>query len=122
MPYRQGIRRPATHSAERTTRGHNWSRTPCHHPQRCLRAGLGGAWARDGCGRAITRAAEGAGIEAHITEHSGRRDLVSTGRKKGKRVEKLRKQGGWSPKSAVFWDYVDDGEKREDTATKGLGL
>lgn len=47
---------------------------------------------------------------------------VSTGRKMGKRVEKLRKQGGWSETSAVFWKYVDDGEKWEDAATEGIGL
>ncbi|MFD9633677.1 site-specific integrase [Streptomyces violascens] len=76
----------------------------------------------DGCGRATTRAAQQAGIEARITGHSGRRGVVTTGRKKGKRAEKLRTQGGWSPKSAVFWEYVDEGEKWEDAATEGIGL
>ncbi|MET7534762.1 hypothetical protein [Streptomyces goshikiensis] len=78
--------------------------------------------APDSCGRAMTRAAEQAGLEARITGHSGRRGVVTTGRKKGKRAEKLRAQGGWSAKSAVFWGYVDDGEKWEDAATEGIGL
>lgn len=76
----------------------------------------------DGCGRAITRAAQQAEIDAHLTGHSGRRGLVTTGRKKGKRVEKLRAQGGWSTKSAVFWGYVDDADRTEDAATEGIGL
>lgn len=34
---------------------------------------------------------------------------------------KLCKQGGWSPKSIVFWDYVDGSERWEkDTAAKGF--
>ncbi|MEV7616159.1 hypothetical protein [Streptomyces sp. NPDC089799] len=76
----------------------------------------------DGCGRAMTRAAERAGLEARITGHSGRRGVVTTGRKRGKRAEKLRRQGGWSAKSPVFWDYIDEGEKWEDAATEGIGL
>ncbi|MCB5169939.1 hypothetical protein LG634_34700 [Streptomyces bambusae] len=59
--------------------------------------------APDSCGRAMTRAAEQAGLEARITGHSGRRGVVTTGRRKGKRAEKLRAQGGSSAKSAVFW-------------------
>ncbi len=49
------------------------------------------------------------------------RGLVSTGRKRGKRAEKLRKQGGWAANSPVFWEYVDEGERCEDTATEGIG-
>jgi hypothetical protein len=76
----------------------------------------------DGCGKVTTRAAEQAGIEGRRTGHSGRRGLVTTGRKKGKRAEKLRTQGGWSAKSAVFWEYVDEGERWEDAGTDGIGL
>ncbi|MER5932479.1 hypothetical protein [Streptomyces sp. NPDC002054] len=57
---------------------------------------------QDGCGRVTTRSAEQARLEGRRTGHSGRRGLVTTGRKRGKRVEKLRTQGGWSPKSHVF--------------------
>lgn len=48
--------------------------------------------------------------------------LVTTGRRKGKRPEKLRTQGGWSKNSPVFWEYVGEGEKWEDNATEGIGL
>ncbi|MFD0042688.1 hypothetical protein ACFVIZ_34180 [Streptomyces anulatus] len=76
----------------------------------------------DGCRLAITRAAERAGLDVKLTGHSARRGLVSTGRKRGKRAEKLRKQGGWAANSPVFWEYVDEGERWEDTATEGIGL
>lgn len=77
----------------------------------------------DGCGRAISRSAKYAGMAGRrITGHSGRRGLVTTGRRKGKRPEKLRTQGGWSKNSPVFWEYVDEGEKWEDNATEGIGL
>lgn len=77
----------------------------------------------DGCGRAMSRAARYAGMTGRrITGHSGRRGLVTTGRRKGKRPEKLRTQGGWSKNSPVFWEYVDEGEKWEDNATEGIGL
>ncbi|MFF8946033.1 hypothetical protein ACF1A5_27975 [Streptomyces sp. NPDC014864] len=62
-------------------------------------------------------AAKYAGLTGRrITGHSGRRGLVSTGRKNGKRAEKLRKQGGWSTNSPVFWEYIDEGEMFEDAA------
>ena len=51
-----------------------------------------------------------------------RRPLVTTGHEMGKRVEKLRKQGGWAANSPVFWEYVDEGEAWEDAATVGIGL
>ncbi|MGN9763060.1 hypothetical protein [Streptomyces sp. SD31] len=77
----------------------------------------------DGVGRAMARAAKYAGLTGRrITGHSGRRGLVTTGRKSGRRVEKLRKQGGWSANSPVFWEYVDEGEMFEDAATEGIGL
>ncbi|MFB7576375.1 hypothetical protein [Streptomyces sp. NPDC056165] len=77
----------------------------------------------DGVGRAMSRAAKYAGLTGRrITGHSGRRGLVTTGRKNGRRVEKLRKQGGWSANSPVFWGYVDEGEMFEDAATEGIGL
>ncbi|MGW3084203.1 hypothetical protein ACWC9F_27740 [Streptomyces sp. NPDC001110] len=76
----------------------------------------------DGCRLAITRAAQRAGLDVKLTGHSARRGLVSTGRKRGKRAEKLRKQGGWAANSPVFWEYVDEGERWEDTATEGIGL
>ncbi|MEJ8640126.1 hypothetical protein [Streptomyces sp. MS2.AVA.5] len=77
----------------------------------------------DGVGRALKRCAQYAGLTGRrITGHSARRGLVATGRKKGKRVEKLRRQGGWSPNSPVFWEYVDEGEIFEDAATEGIGL
>lgn len=77
----------------------------------------------DGCGRAMSRSAKYAGMtERRITGHSARRGLVTTGRRNGKRPEKLRVQGGWSKNSPVFWEYVDEGEKWEDNATEGIGL
>lgn len=77
----------------------------------------------DGCGRALSRSAEHAGMTGRrITGHSGRRGLVTTGHRNGKRPEKLRAQGGWSKNSPVFWEYVDEGEKWEDNATEGIGL
>ncbi|MFD0253642.1 hypothetical protein ACFVGX_22310 [Streptomyces sp. NPDC127113] len=77
----------------------------------------------DGCGRAMTRSAKYAGMTGRrITGHSGRRGLVTTGRRKGKRSEKLRTQGGWSKNSPVFWEYVDEGDKWADNATEGIGL
>ncbi|MGW5124539.1 hypothetical protein ACWEQ7_10885 [Streptomyces sp. NPDC004069] len=77
----------------------------------------------DGCGRAMSRAAQYAGLTGRrITGHSARRGVVVTGRKRGKRVEKLRAQGGWSKKSPVFWEYADEGERWEDNATDGIGL
>ncbi|MFE4455664.1 hypothetical protein, partial [Streptomyces sp. NPDC056796] len=53
----------------------------------------------DGCRLAITRAAQRASLDVKLTGHSARRSLVSTGRKRGKRAEKLRKQGGWAADS-----------------------
>ncbi|MGY5099443.1 hypothetical protein [Streptomyces sp. 900105245] len=77
----------------------------------------------DGCGQAMSRSARYAGLTGRrITGHSGRRGLVTTGRRKGKRPEKLRTQGGWAKNSPVFWEYVDEGEKWEDNATEGIGL
>ncbi|MFJ1774961.1 hypothetical protein ACIOFQ_32750 [[Kitasatospora] papulosa] len=76
----------------------------------------------DGCRLAITRAAQRAGLDVKLTGDSARRGLVSTGRKRGKRAEKLRQQGGWAANSPVFWEYVDEGERWEDAATKGIGL
>ncbi|PJE97132.1 hypothetical protein CUT44_14210 [Streptomyces carminius] len=77
----------------------------------------------DGVGRALARSAQYAGLTGRrITGHSARRGLVTTGRKKGKRVEKLRRQGGWSANSPVFWEYVDEGEAFEDAPTEGIGL
>jgi hypothetical protein len=77
----------------------------------------------DGVGRALARCAKYASLTGRrITGHSARRGLVTTGRKKGKRVEKLRRQGGWSANSPVFWEYVDEGEAFEDAATEGIGL
>ncbi|MCP3822868.1 hypothetical protein NLX86_33785 [Streptomyces sp. A3M-1-3] len=85
--------------------------------------GTSGRLSPDGCGRAMARAAKYAGLTGRrITGHSGRRGLVTTGRKKGKRAEKLRAQGGWSANSPVFWEYVDEGEKWEDAATDQIGL
>ncbi|MFF0000048.1 site-specific integrase [Streptomyces avermitilis] len=58
----------------------------------------------DGVGRALARCAKYVSLTGRrITGHSARRGLVTTGRKKGKRVEKLRRQGGWSANSPVFW-------------------
>ncbi|MGX4692638.1 hypothetical protein [Streptomyces sp. JNUCC 63] len=77
----------------------------------------------DGCGRAMPRATQHAGLTGRrITGHSARRGVNVTGRKKGERVEKLRAQGGWSKKSPVFWEYADEGERWEDNATGGIGL
>ncbi|MFF3326422.1 hypothetical protein [Streptomyces sp. NPDC002889] len=76
----------------------------------------------DGCRQAQTRAAERAGLSSRITGHSYRAGLITTGRKKGKRVEKLRAQSGHAENSPVFWKYVRDGEKWEDAATDGIGL
>lgn len=77
----------------------------------------------DGVGRALARCAKYASLTGRrITGHSARRGLVTTGRKKGKRVEKLRRQGGWAANSPVFWEYVDEGEAFEDAATEGIGL
>lgn len=76
----------------------------------------------DGCRIAITRAAQRAGLETRLTGHSMRAGLVTTARKKGKRVEKIRAQTGHAMNSPVFWEYVRDGELWEDAATEGLGL
>ncbi|MGW8703358.1 tyrosine-type recombinase/integrase [Streptomyces eurythermus] len=76
----------------------------------------------DGCRIAITRAAQRAELDVRLTGHSMRRGLVTTGRKKGKRVEKLRAQTGHAANSPVFWEYVAEGEMWEDAATEGLGL
>ena len=51
----------------------------------------------DGVGRALTRCAKYAGLTGRrITGHSPRRGLVTTGIKKSKRIDKLRRQAGWS--------------------------
>jgi integrase len=76
----------------------------------------------DSCRKVITRAAERAGIDAKLTGHSMRAGLVTTGRKAGKRVEKLRAQTGHAANSPVFWEYVRAGELWEDAATDGIGL
>ncbi|MFD5564543.1 site-specific integrase [Kitasatospora griseola] len=76
----------------------------------------------DGCRIVITRAAERAGLDARLTGHSQRAGLITTGRKQGKRPEKLRAQSGHAENSPVFWRYVRDGEAWEDAATDGIGL
>lgn len=76
----------------------------------------------DGCRIAITRAAARAELDTRLTGHSMRRGLVTTGRKKGKRAEKLRAQTGHATNSPVFWEYVEEGEMWEDAATDGIGL
>lgn len=77
----------------------------------------------DGVGRALARCAKYAGLTGRrITGHSARRGLVTTGIKKGKRVDKLRRQGGWSANSPVFWEYVDEGAMFEDAPTDGIGF
>lgn len=77
----------------------------------------------DGVGRALARCAKYAGLTGRrITGHSARRTLVTLGIKNGKRVDKLRSQGGWSANSPVFWEYVDEGAAFEDAATEGIGL
>lgn len=76
----------------------------------------------DGCRIAITRAAQRAGLDVRLTGHSMRAGLVTTARKKGKRVEKIRAQTGHAMNSPVFWEYVRDGELWEDAATDGIGL
>lgn len=76
----------------------------------------------DGCRIAITRAAQRSGIENRLTGHSMRAGLVTTARKKGKRVEKIRAQTGHAINSPVFWEYVREGEMWEDAATEGIGL
>lgn len=76
----------------------------------------------DGCRIAITRAAQRAGLENRLTGHSMRAGLVTTARKKGKRVEKIRAQTGHAINSPVFWEYVREGELWEDAATEGIGL
>jgi hypothetical protein len=76
----------------------------------------------DGCRIAITRAAQRAELDTRLTGHSMRRGLVTTGRKKGKRAEKLRAQTGHATNSPVFWEYIEEGEMWEDAATEGIGL
>jgi hypothetical protein len=77
----------------------------------------------DGVGRALARSAKYAGLTGRrITGHSARRTLVTLGIKNRRRVDKLRRQGGWSANSPVFWEYVDEGEAFEDAATEGIGL
>lgn len=76
----------------------------------------------DGCRIVITRAAERSGISQRLTGHSARRGMVTEGAKRGARVDKLMKQGGWSPKSESFWSYVDAGTETDDPATAKLGL
>ncbi|WP_159045205.1 hypothetical protein [Streptomyces avermitilis] len=77
----------------------------------------------DGVGRALARCAKYAGLTGRrITGHSARRGSVTTGIKKGKRVDKLRRQGGWSANSPVFWEYVDEGTMFEDAPTEGIGF
>lgn len=76
----------------------------------------------DGCRIAITRAAQRAELDVRLTGHSMRRGLVTTARKKGKKVEKIRAQTGHAVNSPVFWEYIDEGEMWEDAATDGIGL
>lgn len=76
----------------------------------------------DGCRIAITRAAQRADLDTRLTGHSMRAGLVTTARKKGKRVEKIRAQTGHAMNSPVFWEYVREGELWEDAATDGIGL
>ncbi|MEU2899633.1 hypothetical protein ABZ690_08095 [Streptomyces sp. NPDC006967] len=84
---------------------------------------LGARLSPDGVGRALARCAKYAGLTGRrITGHSARRGLVTTGIKKGKRVDKLRRQGGWSANSPVFWEYVDEGAMFEDAPTEGIGF
>ena len=77
----------------------------------------------DGVGRALARSAKYAGLTGRrITGHSARRTLVTLGIKNGKRVDKLRRQGGWGANSPVFWEYVDEGAMFEDAPTEGIGF
>ncbi|PJN21127.1 hypothetical protein [Kitasatospora sp. CB02891] len=83
---------------------------------------LGSRMGPDACRQALTRSGERAGLPVRVTGHSRRRGIVTTGRRHGKRAEKLRAQGGWAANSPVFWGYIDEGELWEDAATEGIGL
>jgi len=76
----------------------------------------------DACRLVVARAAERAGIEQRLTGHSMRAGLITTARKKHKRVEKIREQSGHAVNSPVFWEYVRDADLWDDAATDGIGL
>ncbi|MDA5281053.1 hypothetical protein [Streptomyces sp. Isolate_45] len=76
----------------------------------------------DGCRLVITRSAERAGLDVRLTGHSMRSGFITTGSKKGKRPDQLRRQSGHSASSAVFWEYVRRGARWEETASQGIGL
>lgn len=70
---------------------------------------------------AMTRAGERAKIKAKVTGHSMRAGFITTARKAGKRVEKIREQSGHEDGRA-FGVYIRDAEKWTDAAGEGIGL
>lgn len=74
------------------------------------------------CRDIISRGAQRAGVEVHLTGHSQRAGFITTSRRAGKREEKIRAQSGHSEKSPVFWRYIRDADKWVDAASEGIGL
>lgn len=74
------------------------------------------------CRAVISRGAQRAGIEVHLTGHSQRAGFITTSRKAGKREEKIRDQSGHAANSPVFWRYIRDADAWTDAASEGIGL
>ncbi|MER6605749.1 hypothetical protein ABT282_07490 [Streptomyces sp. NPDC000927] len=56
------------------------------------------------------------------TGHSMRSGYITETRKAGKREEKIRAVSGHSPKSHIFWGYIQEADKWEDAAGVDLGF
>lgn len=82
---------------------------------------LGGLSAQ-AVGNIITRAAQRAGIPAHLTGHSARAGLATEARRAGHDAKTIAQQGGWRPTSAVLHGYFREADQWADNALNGMGL
>lgn len=81
---------------------------------------LGGRMSGEAVAAVLTRAGERAGLDHRLIGHSPRRGLATEGRRKGKSIEKIADQGGWSRTSPVLHGYIADVDKWTDNVLRGL--
>lgn len=100
-------------------------------------AGLTGGWAfrrinrhgwlgpsitAAGIGRAITHAADTAGLTVRFTGHSLRSGLATEARRAGHDPHSIATQGGWTGDSAVLHGYLHIVDRWDDNALTDIGL
>lgn len=68
----------------------------------------------------VTRAADRAGVELHLTGHSLRAGFATTAHDRGHDLLAIAQQGGWAPGSRALLGYIRLGGTWGDSASAGL--